>query len=164
METLTIRLLDAVKRERGLHSDYQLGKLLGVTSSRLGNYRSGRIATMDDDLAVKVAAVLGRPAGAILAALAAERTHSEPARKAWRDAVKRLGGLAAGLLIALGGPGGPTPPSAQANQAPEAGQLCIMSNRRRRSATPRNPRRRPSWTTPLYRIAQALACAILAPA
>lgn len=138
MENLTLRLLDAVKRQRGLSSDYQLGKALGVSSSRLGNYRSGRISTMDDDLAVRVADLLGRPRGAILAALAAERAKSDDVRKAWREAVKRLGGVAAGVLLLLGG--GPTPPSAGATASNGGAAVYYVKRRRkpsrRRGAAP----------------------------
>ncbi|MGR5096859.1 helix-turn-helix domain-containing protein [Vibrio maritimus] len=53
----TNELLDGVKRRYGLTSDYQLCKKLGVSSSRVGNYRSER-SNLDWDMAFRIADML----------------------------------------------------------------------------------------------------------
>lgn len=75
----TNQLLDQVKQQKKLPSDYALAKLLQVTSSRIGNYRSGR-STMDVDLAIKVADILGEDQVKIVAMLEEERAIRERPR------------------------------------------------------------------------------------
>lgn len=53
----TNQLLDSVKTKYGLTSDYQLCKKLGVSSSRVGNYRSER-SVLDWDIAFQLADML----------------------------------------------------------------------------------------------------------
>lgn len=106
----TLQLLEAVKRRHGISSDYALAKILGVSRQVLSSYRTG--TTLGDDMAVKVAEQLGVDPAAVLAAVAAERTKSAAARRAWGAAVKKLGGVTAAVLVAFGG--GPTPPGASA--------------------------------------------------
>ncbi|NLS13348.1 transcriptional regulator [Vibrio sp. SM6] len=55
--TYTNMLLDRVKNKLSLKSDYQLSKLLGVSTSRIGNYRSER-SVLDWELAFKIADLL----------------------------------------------------------------------------------------------------------
>lgn len=68
----SIELLDELKARRGFTSDYQLCKMLGTTTSRMGNYRSGR-ATLDDVMALRVARELQLDAGLVLTWIHAER-------------------------------------------------------------------------------------------
>lgn len=135
MKTTTLQLLDAVKRRHGIKSDYALAKVLGVSRQVMSSYRSG--TTLGDDMALKVADQLGVPRAAILAAMAAERSRSAEVRTAWHDAIKRLGGVAAAVMVLLGG--GPTPPGATAgeishNQAQRDRNTQCSTTRRRRFA------------------------------
>ncbi len=136
MDTNTRDLLDAVKRKYALTSDYQLGQHLSIDRAQISLYRNARRTLTERD-AGQVADALNTPLSVILAIVALERARTEPGRKAWRDAVKRLGGVAASVALLLGG--GPTPPSAGAasTHAETAQPLCIMSTRkRRRPASP----------------------------
>ncbi|MGF1748220.1 helix-turn-helix domain-containing protein [Vibrio cionasavignyae] len=54
---VTNELLDRVKAKYGLTSDYQLCKKLGVSTSRVGNYRSER-SSLDWDIAFQIADML----------------------------------------------------------------------------------------------------------
>ncbi|RQW61022.1 transcriptional regulator [Vibrio viridaestus] len=57
MENYTNTLLNRVKQELNLGTDYQLAKLLGVGTSRIANYRSGR-SVLDWDMAFKLGDLL----------------------------------------------------------------------------------------------------------
>lgn len=57
MMNYTNALLDRVKARFELTSDYQLAKKLEVSTSRIGNYRSGR-SSLDWDLAFKICDLL----------------------------------------------------------------------------------------------------------
>lgn len=109
----TLQLLEAVKRRRGIASDYALAKHLGVSRQVMSSYRSG--TTLGEDMAMKVADELGVPRAAVLAAMASERTKNEDVKKAWAQALKKLGAAAAALLG--GGPTPPAPPAISHKQA-----------------------------------------------
>lgn len=94
----TTDFLDEVKAKHGLTSDYQLSKKLGCTCSTISGYRAGR-SRMDDEMACKVAALLGIEAGYVLACIASERSKSPIVKKAWEWTAQHLGGLAAVLAI-----------------------------------------------------------------
>lgn len=101
MKSASVALLDAVRARHGLTSDYQLCKLLDVPQNRVSNYRHGR-AGMDDEMGLRIAALLGRPAGAVLAELAADRAKVPAVAKAWKEAARRLAQTAAVASMALG--------------------------------------------------------------
>lgn len=50
-------LLDRVKAKYSLTSDYQLAKMIGVGTGRMGNWRKG-VCSMDWEIAFKVADLL----------------------------------------------------------------------------------------------------------
>ena len=91
------RWLDAAKRELHVESDYALGKALGLTPQRISHYRTGR-GGMDDDLAIRIAAVCKVPAIRVIAELHADRSKSPTARAVWLDAARRA---AAACLCAV---------------------------------------------------------------
>lgn len=125
----TIALIDALKRRHGLKSDYELAKHLSLTRAAVSHYRSGR-NSFDDLIALRVADELGLSRAAVLAAMAGERSRHDDVRRTWRDAVKRLGGVAAAALLAMGG--GPTPPSAGAAVVLHNVPQYTIDNKRRR--------------------------------
>lgn len=144
MDTITARLLSEL-RAAG-YSWYRIARLLDVRDQSVTKWKNGR--SMADDSAVRACAVLKksqRETVAILAALAMERAGDEQTRAAWADALKRLGGLAAGVLLALGSGGGPTPPAAHAAGNETASVYYGKSKRRRRT-----------WADALRRAALAL--------
>lgn len=94
----TVDFLNDVKVKYDLPSDYALAKKLGMTRQRISRYRAG-LDHLGDDAAVTVADALEVQPGYVLACIAAERTKSETARKAWERAAQVLGGIAAGVVI-----------------------------------------------------------------
>lgn len=97
----TTELLDAVKRQHGLTSDYQLAKLLAMQTARISHYRAGR-RFLSDETALQVAKLLDVAPGYVLAIVAAERAQTEEIRKAWQRAAKALAGAAVGVLLGCG--------------------------------------------------------------
>jgi plasmid maintenance system antidote protein VapI len=65
--------LDALQMKMGVPSDYALARELGVTTTRISNWRTGR-NTFDEGMAIQVAALLGMDPAYVLACAAAERT------------------------------------------------------------------------------------------
>lgn len=96
----TIEFLDAVKAARGLTSDNQLAVFLGCSRQMVGLYRKGN-DFLGDEMAVKIASILGLDAGFVLACVAAQRSKIPEAKKAFAWMAQHLGGLAAGLLLFL---------------------------------------------------------------
>jgi transcriptional regulator with XRE-family HTH domain len=80
--TSTIELLDAIKAQRGFTSDYQLAKHMGWTTSRLGNYRSGR-SVPNDETAAAIATELNRSATYVLAVMRAESEQNAQLKELW---------------------------------------------------------------------------------
>ena len=85
----TSDFLDLAKRRRKLPSDYALAKALDVGQSTVSNWRCRRSA-LSDDMAIRLADLAGLPAGFVLACIAAERSHTEPARHAWQELAVEL--------------------------------------------------------------------------
>lgn len=129
--------IDRAKLARGWETDYRAGKELGFSKNTISNFRTGRAATMDEDSALKVAQALQLDPALVLADQAMERARTEPARSAWAAVLQRLGGVAAGLLVASGLSSAPAP--AQAASSPTTAPLCVLRKvpapaRRRRGA------------------------------
>jgi transcriptional regulator with XRE-family HTH domain len=85
----TTDLIDAVKKAKGITSDYALAKQLGLKPQTISNYRHGR-TQMSDETAVALAGMIDRPPAPILAQLAAERAKSPEVAKVWREAARAL--------------------------------------------------------------------------
>lgn len=129
--------IDRVKKAHGWDSDYRVSKELGLSRQAVSDYRVGR-SLMDDDAAVKVAGALGERPEIVLIDQAVERSKNEAARTALSAALKRLGGVAAGVCMAVGAVSAPSPAEARTaspSPASSASSLYIMlskSKRRRR--------------------------------
>lgn len=98
----TISLLDRLKRETALKSDYAIAKELNTSRQAVSHYRTGR-SQMDTDGVFHVAELLGMSHAETLAALAsieAERAKDEQTRATWQARLKRLGGIAASVTAA----------------------------------------------------------------
>ena len=89
MRNVTNVLLDELRKANGIGSDYALAKVLDVGVTTISNYRNNR-SQLSDEIALRVAAALNRPAAPILAELAAERAKHPEVAKVWREAAKTL--------------------------------------------------------------------------
>lgn len=98
--TSTVELLDRLKLHRAIPSDYQLAKALGVTQQTISRYRVGK-DSFSDSTALKVAELLDMDPAIVAATAHAERAKSDPERAMWSDLIRRLGGLAAGVVIGV---------------------------------------------------------------
>lgn len=93
--------IDRVKTVRGWDSDYRVAKELGFRPNTISQYRSHG-TTLDDAIAIKVASALGEPPEVVLIDQAMERSKSDEARTALAGLLRRLGGVAASILLATG--------------------------------------------------------------
>lgn len=119
--------IDRVKKQHGWDSDYRVAKELGFSRNTIGNFRGGRAQTMDEETALKVAHALGEQPEMILLDQAMERSKNDEARGALQRVLARLGGIAAGVLVAVGVSGTPAPAAAAQSFAADGG-LYIMFN------------------------------------
>ncbi len=136
--TTTVELLDRVKTHCNIPSDYALAKELGVTQQTVSRYRVGK-DYFSDSTAIKVAELLDQDPGVIAASAHAERAKTDRERDLWRGIIKKLGGLAACILLGFAAP----PPSSA--QAQTAQSLCIMLNGVRIPGCPGIPLNDDEW-------------------
>ncbi len=78
----TIKLLDEAKAATSCETDYQLAKYLGWKIGTVSMYRTGK-RNFDDDAAARIAEILGREPGEVMALCAAERAKTEAGRSRW---------------------------------------------------------------------------------
>lgn len=77
----TLEILESAKKALGTESDYAFGKKMGFSHQKVSNWRKG--TSFDDDAAEKIADVLGREPGEIMAISQASRAKDEKARSRW---------------------------------------------------------------------------------
>lgn len=85
----TGQLLDRAKRAQAIQSDYKLAKALGVTANAVTNWRQGR-AHPDDATAVRLADMMNRDAGSVMAELHFERAKIPAVKAAWKALARTL--------------------------------------------------------------------------
>ena len=124
----TCHFLDAIKSRYNLPSDYAAAGKLGITRSAVSSYRKGK-SFFDDHTALTVATLLEIDPGIVLACAHAERARNDAERSAWTSILEKLGGVAASVLIGLGGLSAPAP--VQASQDVGVPSMYIMSNHAR---------------------------------
>lgn len=112
-------LIDRVKANAGIKSDYKLAQTLNLTQHTIANYRHGR--SRPDDLVLSRLAELGNiPAEQVellAVSLQAERASTDEARALWHRIAARLqGGAVHGVVLASLVAAGfiTTPPNAHA--------------------------------------------------
>lgn len=93
-------LLDAVKAKIGAKSDGELARNLGIDKRRVSDYYSGHRAP-DEFVCLKIAQALGKPLDTVIATVKAASEKDETRRAVWEDYMKRLGGIAASVLVTL---------------------------------------------------------------
>jgi len=129
----TLDFLDAVKAKHGINSDYALAPVLGVTRSAVSKYRN-KLDYLSDKKALLVASLLEINSGIVLAAVHAEKSKNEQEKAAWVSIWEKLGGVAAGLVVALVLGSAASPIEAKAGQV--AHNVYYVKSRRRLNKNP----------------------------
>ncbi len=80
----TLQYLDAVKTAIGKDSDYAVAKTLQMRASTIAGYRA-RGGQMDDEIAAKVAAVLGIHPGLVILDMHRERARTPAEVSIWQE-------------------------------------------------------------------------------
>lgn len=83
----TIEYLDAVKKRIGKDSDYAVAKALHLRSSTISGYRT-RGGQMDDEIAAKVAELLGIHPGLVILDMHRARAKSPEEMNIWQEIYK----------------------------------------------------------------------------
>ncbi|KVD05453.1 helix-turn-helix domain-containing protein [Burkholderia ubonensis] len=81
--------LDAVKARLDLPSDYAAAKILQVTRQTVSGYRVGR-ATLDDEVCLRVAEILGLNPFEVMASVRIERIKDDERRSLWEHALEKF--------------------------------------------------------------------------
>ena len=85
----TLEYMAACKERLGITSDYALAKKLGLSQTGISNYRTGR-SRMDDDVALRVAEILGIDPIVVIAHANAERAKTPEQRARWMGVVEKF--------------------------------------------------------------------------
>ena len=96
--------LAAVKAKKNITSDYKLSKALKISTQMASKYARGENIP-GPVVAFRVAEILGEQPAAVIADFElerAERDQKEDEVEEWKGFAKKLGGLAATILVALG--------------------------------------------------------------
>lgn len=83
----TLEYLDAVKKRIGKDSDYAVAKALNLRTSTISGYRN-RGGQMDDEIAAKVAAILGIHPGLVVLDMHRERAKTPAEASIWQEIYK----------------------------------------------------------------------------
>lgn len=125
MKPINLYLDEAI--DRGLvKNDSELSSRIGVTRTAVSNWRSGK-RTPDDDEAVRLADLLGKDAGELLAECGAARAKTPETRRAWERIAARMaatGITLCALIIPMG--------HSEQAQASQVNKLLFSEPRRRR--------------------------------
>ena len=78
----TIECIAALKKKLAIDSDYALAKALGVSKQSVSRWSQGK-GHFDDDVAIRVAEILGVNPVVILASMHAERSKTPQAQAVW---------------------------------------------------------------------------------
>lgn len=129
----SIDWIDEAEKRLGL-SDYAMAKRLGVSTAQMSRYRTGQ-RFLGDDVAVRLAELLGVDPLPILAAAAAERATTDTARAAWARYAEGMATFTGAMVLGtlLSAPIDARASTAQA-QSSDPG-LYIMSTKRQRKRT-----------------------------
>ena len=83
----TLEYLDAVKARIGKDSDYAVAKALNIRTSTIAGYRK-RGGQMEDDIAAKVAEILGLHPGLVVLDMHRERAKTPAEASIWHEIYK----------------------------------------------------------------------------
>lgn len=94
----TTELLSAIKHRKNIENFSGIARLMGITRQSLHRYRS-RHTFLDDKQALKAAELLRIDAGAVLAAIHAERAICPETKAVWEDLSRSSdGGKTLGII------------------------------------------------------------------
>lgn len=99
METIK-SLLDQAKAAKGVESEYALAKALELTKQQVSEYYKGKVIP-SEFACLQIAKALGRNYEEIQAIVRIEAEKDEKRRDAWKEFYKKLGGIAAGFILAI---------------------------------------------------------------
>lgn len=103
----TQKLLDRAREMCSPPSDYRLAKQLGVTPSRVSHWRRGK-ATPDNEIAWKIAKILGMEITDVIAYFEKDRAQSPQKRAFWESQLPRvLSAIAIAAALYSGASRGP---------------------------------------------------------
>lgn len=105
MTTNTEKLLDRARELCAPPTDYQLAKRLGISTSRLSNYRNRR-STPDNEVGFKIAKMLGIPTPEVIAYFEEDKTTDPKKLEFWRSQLPRVLPSIAIAFAALSATGG----------------------------------------------------------
>ncbi len=91
---------EAIKTKFGVTEKAEIARVTGLDLRRVGDYMSGKREPTSEDYA-KIATAAGINAGELWEAVQRERASDEKSKSAWENYMKRLGGIAASMLITL---------------------------------------------------------------
>ena len=94
------RLLDEVKKAKGIESDYALAKALDINKARISAYYAGKEAP-NEIACLRIAKAINRPFDEIMAAIRIDAEKDEKRREEWRRYYKSIGGYAASFMLLL---------------------------------------------------------------
>lgn len=94
------KLLDEAKAKTQSATDYQLAKNSGIPKARISAYYSGKEAP-NEFACLQIARHTGRSLDEVITLVRIDAEKNETRREAWRDYLKRLGGVAASIATAV---------------------------------------------------------------
>ncbi|WP_153111050.1 hypothetical protein [Propionivibrio limicola] len=97
--TKVIELLDAVKKAKGIETNYALAKALELPTQRISDYYKGN-RFPDATACLQIAKALGMEFGRVSAIVQLEAEKDEKKRGLWEDYFKSIGGYAASIALA----------------------------------------------------------------
>ena len=83
----TYEYLDAVQKKLGTSSDNSVALAVGISRQAVSRYRSG-IGHFDDEIARRVADILGMHPGIVMLDMYAERTKNAETKSLWEEISK----------------------------------------------------------------------------
>ena len=97
----TTQYLDDVKIKLGISSDYALAKALGVAKQTVSRWSQGK-GYFDDDIAIRVAEILGVHPAIILSETHAERSKNPIVQAVWFGMMEKFSASFNALLSGCG--------------------------------------------------------------
>jgi hypothetical protein len=91
-------LLNDVKRLKNIESDYALAKILTLHRGLISDYYSGK-RTPNEFACLQIAQALGKSYEEVSAIVRIEAEKDEKRRQIWRDYYRRIGGVAASIML-----------------------------------------------------------------
>jgi len=94
----TAEYLDEAKASLQVESDNQMAIRLDISRQAISQYRNG-FRAFDNFTAMQIAKATGIPLDVIITDMEMQRETNEKRREAWGNYMKRLGGIAATVVI-----------------------------------------------------------------